>query len=117
MPILSDASQSYRAAFMRRVFTVALLLALAFGFSWGLNRVARRLDENPEPAGFGRGLAQGALMPFAWPTLLAAQDVVIYAKNNNGIAYKLGYTFGANLCGFAVLSVIYLRMDAARYRK
>jgi hypothetical protein len=117
MPILADSSQSYRAAFMRKVLTVAILLALAFGFSWGLNQVSRRLDQDPKPAGFTRGVAQGVLMPFTWPTLLAAQDVVIYSKNNNGIPYKLGYTLGANLCGFLVLSVIYLRMDAARYRK
>jgi hypothetical protein len=117
MPILADPSQSYRAALMRKVLTVAVLLGLAFGFSWGLNLVSRQLDQDPKPAGFGRGVAQGVLMPFTWPTLLAAQDVVIYAKNNNGIPYKLGYTLGANLCGFVILSVIYLRMDAARYRK
>jgi hypothetical protein len=117
MPILSDRSQSYRFAFMRKVVGVAILLAVAFGFSWGLNLVARRLDQDNRPAGFSRGLAQGALMPFTWPTLLAAQDVVIYSNNNNGIPYKLGYTLGVNLCGFLLLGLIYLRLDAARYRK
>ena len=117
MPIISDPSQSYRFAFMRKVTGLAILLALAFGFSWGLNLVARHLDQEAKPAGFSRGAAQGLLMPFTWPALLAAQDVVIYSKNNNGIPYKLGYTLGVNLCGFLILGVIYLRMDAARFRK
>ncbi len=117
MPILSDRSQSYRFAFMRKVVGVAVLLALAFGFSWGMNQVARRLDHEAKPAGFSRGVAQGALMPFTWPALLAAQDVVIYSGNNNGIPYKLGYTLGVNLCGALLLGFIYLRLDAARYRK
>ena len=60
MPILADSSQSYRAAFMRKVLTVAVLLALAFGFSWGLNQVSRRLDQDPQPAGFTRGHVQFA---------------------------------------------------------
>src|SRR5262249_34833841 len=57
------------------------------------------LSRNPEPAGFVQGMLQGALMPAALPNLLVGDDVKIYAENNNGVHYKLGYAFGVDVCG------------------
>ena len=44
-------------------------------------------------------MLQGALMPMAMPSLLVGRDVTIYAENNTGRTYKLGYTAGVNACG------------------
>jgi len=41
----------------------------------------------------------GALMPMALPSLVIGQDVDIFAANNSGRPYKIGYIFGINLCG------------------
>ena len=38
-------------------------------------------------------------MPAALPDLLGGKDVPIYAPNNEGRAYKIGYILGLNGCG------------------
>jgi len=60
---------------------------------------------NPAPRVFGRGVLHGALMPGALPNLLVGKDVTIYAPNNTGRTYKLGYTVGVNGCGRDILRV------------
>jgi hypothetical protein len=49
--------------------------------------------------GFWFGVAHGALMPIALPSLLMGQDVEIFATPNSGRPYKIGYIGGINLCG------------------
>ena len=99
------------------VARLASILLLAFVIGWMLNRVAQQLDRNNQPAGFGRGLVQGALMPASMPNLLIGHDVVIYAeKNNNGVFYKLGYTMGVNACGAIFFGMFYWRLKRWRRR-
>jgi len=99
------------------VSRVAAILLLAFGIGWTLNRVAQQLDRSNRPAGFVRGLVQGALMPASMPNLLIGHDVVIYAeKNNNGVFYKLGYTMGVNACGAIFFGIFYWRLKRWRRR-
>src|SRR2546421_8802855 len=74
-----------------------LIIALAVG--WTLNHIAASMQQNAAPAGFRRGMIQGALMPMALPNLLFGRDIIIYSANNTGITYKLGYTAGVNGCG------------------
>jgi hypothetical protein len=70
-------------------------LALIFGQSWASTRCYR-----PDyAAGFYTGLLEGALMPAALPGLLAGKDVPIYAPNNDGRGYKIGFIVGLNTCG------------------
>jgi hypothetical protein len=38
-------------------------------------------------------------MPAALPSLLAGEDAPIFAANNTGRNYKLGYIAGISLCG------------------
>ena len=40
-------------------------------------------------------------MPLSLPSLIVGQDVDIYAANNSGRTYKIGYIVGINLCGLA----------------
>ena len=76
-------------------FIVALIFGWAYG--WASPRVYRR----DVRVGFGHGMLHGALMPMALPSLVMGKDVEIYAANNAGRPYKLGYIVGINLCGLA----------------
>jgi hypothetical protein len=73
------------------------------------------LAKSTGPAGFGRGMLQGAMMPGALPNLLVGNDVVIYAANNTGRTYKLGYTCGVNACGAIFFGWFFWRVS--RWRK
>lgn len=89
-----------------------LLLAAAIGFI--LNRVSASLEKNARPAGFARGVVQGALMPMSFPNLLVGRDITIYSQNNTGISYKLGYTTGVNACGALFFGVLFWRWNRLR---
>ena len=84
---------------------------------WALNRLAQQLDRSNRPAGFVRGLVQGALMPASMPNLAIGHDVAIYAVNNTGVFYKLGYTMGVNLCGAIFFGAFYWRLKRWRRRR
>ncbi|HXT38610.1 MAG TPA: hypothetical protein VN887_01165 [Candidatus Angelobacter sp.] len=100
------------------VTRLAFIILLAFAIGWVLNRVARQLEHSSRPAGFVRGLVQGALMPASMPNLLIGHDVAIYAeKNNNGVFYKLGYTMGVNACGAIFFGMFYWRLKRWRNRQ
>ena len=98
------------------VTRLASIVLLAFVIGWTLNRVAQQLESTRRPAGFVRGLVQGALMPAAMPNLLVGHDVAIYAMNNNGVFYKLGYTMGVNACGAIFFGTFYWRLKRWRRR-
>jgi hypothetical protein len=92
------------------VLLVAVLMA-------GVTRVLIGLtNRDPGPAGFARGVAHGALMPCALPNLLAGNDVTIYAENNTGRSYKLGYTVGVNGCGAIFFGLFFWRVSRWRRR-
>jgi len=94
-----------------KIFLRALILVVvAVCLGWGLNRSAATLNRDLRPAGFGRGMVHGALMPLALPNLLAGYDVAIYAVINNGRPYKLGYTLGVNLCGLIFFGLFFWRV-------
>jgi hypothetical protein len=72
-------------------------------------------NRTPGPAGFARGMVHGALMPCALPNLLVGNDVTIYAPENTGRTYKLGYTVGVNSCGAIFFGFFFWRLN--RWRK
>lgn len=94
---------------------VACLLVVATTIAWALNRTAAGLSHDQTPAGLGRGMLQGALMPLALPNLAMGKDVVIYSANNTGRPYKLGYTLGVNVCGLIFFGIFFWRVS--RWRK
>jgi hypothetical protein len=49
------------------------------------------------------------------PLLAFGRDVTIYAANNAGVPYKLGYTCGVNACGAIFFGLFFLRLN--RWRK
>ena len=62
-------------------------------------------------------MVHGALMPLAMPNLLVGNDVAIYAANNTGRTYKLGYSLGVNLCGLIFFGFFFWRVRQWRQKK
>ena len=81
----------------------AISLALIFAQGWA----APRYYQPDYVAGFYTGLLEGALMPAALPGLLGGHDVPIYAPNNMGRGYKIGYILGLNTCGTLFFGVAF----------
>jgi hypothetical protein len=78
-------------------------LGLIFAQGWAVPRYYK-----PDyVAGFGTGLLEGALMPAALPGLLTGHDLPIYAPNNLGRPYKIGYILGLNTCGTIFFGVAF----------
>ena len=50
-------------------------------------------------AGFNLGVMHGILMPAALPGLLLGNNLPIYAPNNSGRTYNIGFAVGVNCCG------------------
>jgi hypothetical protein len=73
------------------------LFSLALGF--GYDRAAPRTYAPERVAGFFTGMMHGALMPAALPTLVFGKDLPIYAQNNVGRGYNIGFILGLNTCG------------------
>ncbi len=89
-----------------------LIAAVAIGFA--MRYASAALQQRSTPAGFGRGMLQGALMPAALPNLLVGNDIVIYNQNNTGVPYKLGYTVGVNACGAVFFGFFFWRLNRWR---
>ena len=84
---------------------ILVLLGLVFGFAY--DWAAPRFYAPGRVPGFGVGVLHGALMPVALPALLMGRDVPIYATNNTGRVYKIGYIAGINLCGLTFFGVAF----------
>lgn len=92
-----------------------ILVIMAASIGSLLNRVSASLERSARPAGFARGLLQGALMPMTLPNLAVGKDVAIYSVNNTGVSYKLGYTAGVNACGLIFFSLLFWRVTRLRH--
>jgi len=95
---------------------LAFLVALGFAIGWVLNHAEAALEKRHEPAGFVRGVVQGALMPITMPNLIFGNDVAIYAANNTGRTYKIGYTLGVNTCGLIFFGFFFWRVRRMKLR-
>jgi hypothetical protein len=94
----------------RLLLKIASVLVVAATIGFLLNHLASSLERTGRPAGFSRGLVQGALMPMAMPNLLVGRDITIYAPQNTGRLYKLGYTMGVNVCGALFFGMFFWRV-------
>jgi len=101
---------------LRICLRLAAILLLATFVGWTLNRIEISLNRSANPAGFGRGVIQGALMPMSLPNLLVGNDVIIYSTRNTGRYYKLGYTMGVNICGAFFFGLFFRRVSRWRRR-
>jgi len=85
------------------LLVVTLLLGWFYAWAspWAYPRERR--------AGFAHGLLHGALMPMALPSLVLGKDVEIFAAENSGRFYKLGYIVGINACGLVFFGSAFWR--------
>jgi hypothetical protein len=93
-----------------RLLVAAVIIGSLFHF---IAREAHRL----QPSGFKAGVLHGALMPLALPNLLVGDDVDIYARENTGRLYNLGYTMGVNGCGLLFFGFFFWRVGRWRRKK
>jgi len=107
-----QSSRAKRFA-VKAVTLVVLGLVLGFGYDWA----APRFYGPERTAGFQLGVLHGALMPTALPSLLLGRDVPIYAANNTGRSYKLGYIAGINLCGLLFFGSAFWRPPSRNQRR
>ena len=75
---------------------------------------APRFYKPDRQAGFHMGLLEGALMPAALPGLLTGHDLPIYAPNNSGRAYNIGYILGINTCGTLFFGIAFWGLQRPR---
>lgn len=103
-PTTSPARLSNAKVITIKIIALTVIsLALIFGQSWA----APRYYQPDYIAGFYTGLLEGALMPAALPGLMAGKDVPIYAPNNEGRGYKIGFILGLNGCGTLFFGVAF----------
>ena len=89
------------------VIKIIALTAISLGLVFAQGWAAPRYYQPDYVAGFPVGLLEGALMPAALPGLVAGKDVPIYAPNNLGRPYKIGYIVGLNTCGTLFFGVAF----------
>jgi hypothetical protein len=85
------------------------LVVVGLVFGWLYDRAAPWAYPPDRPVGFGYGMLHGAMMPIALPTLVLGKDVTIFANNNTGRIYKIGYICGINLCGLVFFGLAFWR--------
>ncbi len=109
----SETSARYRrlATFILRKVLSLVVAGLLLG--WGYQWAAVRLYQPERTAGFWLGTVHGGLMPAALPSLLIGKNVPIFAGNNTGRTYKLGYITGINLCGLIFFGLAFRKPKAA----
>jgi len=94
-----------------RKAAVFLLVTLLFGWFYGW--ASPWAFPKERTFGFGFGMLHGALMPLALPSLALGKDVEIFAAQNSGRPYKIGYICGINLCGLAFFGPLFWRPRSA----
>jgi hypothetical protein len=109
MPPTSDPAQIAGARrkswFKKIVYFIIASLLLGWFYGWTFPRA---FPKNTT-FGFGYGMLHGALMPLALPSLLMGQDVEIFAADNSGRSYKIGFICGINVCGLAFFGPLFWR--------
>ena len=98
---------------LKVVKSIAQLIIVSLIVGYILNHTAKP-GSTQEPAGFFLGMLHGALCPCALPNLAAGFDVPIYALNNVGRMYKLGFAAGINVCGVFFFALLYSQVKLWR---
>jgi hypothetical protein len=109
MPSTSDPAPipAARRKFWLKKIAAFLIASALIGWFYGWS-FPRAFPKNTT-FGFGYGMLHGALMPLALPSLLMGQDVEIFATENSGRIYKIGYICGINVCGLTFFGPLFWR--------
>jgi hypothetical protein len=101
------AKKSALILFLLRKAVVIALVTLIFG--WAYARASPWAFASRQPAGFAYGLLHGAMMPLSLPSLVIGKNLTIYAAENSGRPYKIGYICGVNICGIVFIGPLFWR--------
>jgi glycosyltransferase involved in cell wall biosynthesis len=93
--------------------SIVQLIIVSLIVGWILKNTAAP-GSTKEPAGFFLGMLHGGLCPCALPNLVAGSNVEIYAPNNVGQWYKIGYAAGINVCGLFFFAFLYSQVNIWR---
>ena len=93
--------------FLLRKAVVIALFTLVFG--WVYAWASPWAFASKQPAGFAHGLLHGAMMPLSLPSLVIGKNLTIYAVENSGRPYKIGYICGVNICGIVFIGPLFWR--------
>lgn len=96
---------------LRKAVVVVIVTAV---FGWSYSWASPWAYASRQPAGFAYGMLHGAMMPLSLPSLVLGRDVTIYAPDNCGRLYKIGYICGVNICGIIFIGPIFWRPRGAR---
>ena len=109
MPPPSEPAQipAARRRLWPKKLAAFLIASVLLGWFYGWS--SPRAFPKDKTFGFGYGVLHGALMPLALPSLLLGRDVEIFAADNSGRRYKIGYICGINLCGLAFFGSLFWR--------
>jgi hypothetical protein len=103
-PSADGTTVSKMRALLPKIILLTLLsAALGVAQGWAAAGTYKPANE----AGFEIGLLHGALMPAALPGLVMGQRLPIYAQNNSGNPYNIGYILGINACGTVFFGVAF----------
>ena len=94
-PAIRFAGLTFRDWIKKSVVFLVIAVVMGWFYGWA----SPRMFPHEKRVGFGYGMVHGALMPMALPSLVMGLNVDIFAANNSGRPYKIGYICGINLCG------------------
>jgi hypothetical protein len=117
MPATQASARGTAFLVKKLISKAAILVTVGIIFGWVYAWASPRVFPREVQAGFGLGIAHGALMPMALPSLVIGKEVEIYAINNSGRAYKIGYIVGINLCGLIFFGSAFWRPAKGSSRK
>ena len=100
-------AKAWGSRLKRLALKVVSLVVSGLVFGAAYNWAVPRCYGPDQVSGFRLGVLHGALMPVALPSLLMGKDVPIYAGNNVGRIYKIGYIAGINLCGLFFFGITF----------
>jgi hypothetical protein len=99
---------------LRKAVTMAIVTVV---FGWFYGWASPWAFPKERSSDFKYGVLHGALMPIALPTLLMGKDVPIYAPDNSGRGYKIGYICGINFCGLLFFGLAFHQPTSAKSGK
>ncbi len=88
---------------------VVALVIVTVVFGWFYGWASPWAFPKNQTAGFKYGILHGALMPLSLPALVIGRDVPIYAPDNSGRGYKIGYICGIDACGLLFFGAAFRR--------
>jgi hypothetical protein len=81
-----------------KLFLAIAIVCLLFTSCADVSNVSECLES--KPYGFWGGLWHGMVAPISFIGRLFSDEIAVYAINNNGRWYDLGFVLGAGILGF-----------------